>query len=794
MITRITPKNLFSVLALVTFLVGIPFSTFAKVATYNTTSLPTFYGSASADYFLGNMDLDSINLTINYEAKITNTDNGTNVGDGATVPFGSHLHLAFTPHQSTDIFWFGNGGPTDSPYGQWIQNAAPGAYGCFASDKLNNTPYPARDINSNSTPFFSYINLSINPPVESISPGPNLTCGSVSTASDGTASIDCTVTGGGSLNPTFTTADSYGQFHDRYQLSSGGGCYVTYGKSQVDQSMWATCRSILIDPFMCARTPSINTANGYGPDVPPQTISFNFTATAAPTPAAPTVTGSGGTTCQPGSFTFSGGTDPGGHQIKYGIDWNNDGVVDAWAPAAGYVNSGTSQVAAHTWGATGPQTFKVLTENDQGADSTFTSYTTSVAACPVAPVATLTDSNGGQVQSGSSATLNWSCTGSVTSASIDQGVGAVSPLSGGSVSSGPITAVKQFTLTCTGPGGSNTNSDTISLTPPPDLTPTGLTPSGTVAGQNTPFTGTVLNNGGSATPQFESSMYICPQGDSACKATGITMNIWQRIFAFFVNVAHAATQVKVVFSRMTLAAGASGNQTATYNFPTPGSYEIRYCVDLPKNEVTELDENNNCQNWTAFTVCPTGQLWNGTSCVLPTLSCSPSPSSVNPTNNVTWTANPQGYTPTTYVWTTPPGGAASTFTNSYNVSGAHYATVRAYNGTTDLTADCSPVTVNGSCGVTPNTSLTASPDLIGKGKTSTLTYSAGGFLPNTGTCTITGTDGSTWTTPTVDNLCTESGTHVTPPINARTVFTLHCTNGATDATATVNVSPSFTEF
>ncbi|KND51767.1 MAG: putative hemagglutinin/hemolysin-related protein [Parcubacteria bacterium C7867-001] len=70
---------------------------------------------------------------------------------------------------------------------------------------------------------------------------------------------------------------------------------------------------------------------------------------------------------------------------------------------------------------------------------------------------------------GQNLTLLWSTSGGATSASIDHGVGSISPLSSGSytfnpgVSPGTVT----FTMTATNAGGSNTCSATVTVTAPP---------------------------------------------------------------------------------------------------------------------------------------------------------------------------------------------------------------------------------------------------------------------------------------------------------------------------------------
>jgi phospholipase C len=79
-----------------------------------------------------------------------------------------------------------------------------------------------------------------------------------------------------------------------------------------------------------------------------------------------------------------------------------------------------------------------------------------------APTATLTASPTG-ITSGQTATLTWTTT-NATSASIDNGIGAVQPVSGGSVAVEP-SKTTTYTLTATGPGGSVTAQATVTVQP-----------------------------------------------------------------------------------------------------------------------------------------------------------------------------------------------------------------------------------------------------------------------------------------------------------------------------------------
>jgi hypothetical protein len=65
--------------------------------------------------------------------------------------------------------------------------------------------------------------------------------------------------------------------------------------------------------------------------------------------------------------------------VRYGVDWNMDGVAEVWVPAGvSYVNSGTSQSTTYSWSTTGIKTFQVLTQDAPGLNSSWATYTITV--------------------------------------------------------------------------------------------------------------------------------------------------------------------------------------------------------------------------------------------------------------------------------------------------------------------------------------------------------------------------------------------------------------------------------
>lgn len=69
----------------------------------------------------------------------------------------------------------------------------------------------------------------------------------------------------------------------------------------------------------------------------------------------------------------------------------------------------------------------------------------------------------GTITQGASSSLSWTST-NATSASINNGVGAVTPVAGGSVSVSPMTTTT-YTLTASGPGGQSTSQATVTVNP-----------------------------------------------------------------------------------------------------------------------------------------------------------------------------------------------------------------------------------------------------------------------------------------------------------------------------------------
>ena len=119
--------------------------------------------------------------------------------------------------------------------------------------------------------------------------------------------------------------------------------------------------------------------------IPTQTIPFTFIAKnvnpANRPPTTPTITGpvTGQTNI---SYDFSAlSTDPDNDTLRYGFDWNNDTTVDQWLPADGYVNPGVSQTGSRVWSVASTNTFQVLAQDSQGAQSNWVQHTITIEDC-----------------------------------------------------------------------------------------------------------------------------------------------------------------------------------------------------------------------------------------------------------------------------------------------------------------------------------------------------------------------------------------------------------------------------
>ncbi len=322
-------------------------------------------------------------VTINYPAVVTLTKSAqptVPISSGTTVNVGDILSFS-TPFQDTDISWFGTGYADDSPFGSWVSGAVPTdsnlysrgesvIWYCDANDQL----YVLYSVNTPDVTFDHYGSSA------------GLNC-------NNNGSV-CTVTSAGSVVMNVVFAETYGKFN-------GLNDFWYWGVS-----WWNAYYGTTLQVVYTLSTHVI----------PSETLHFTFTAVSSNNPpTAPTIVGP--TTGEPStSYSFSlTATDPDNDTIRYGLDWNNDTLVDQWVPSSGYINSGTSQSVNKLWPAVGTYTFKALTEDVNSGRSGWTSHTITIAnSCAIGIINNCgvmeTPSGGNSGTCTVSGTCNYTCT------------------------------------------------------------------------------------------------------------------------------------------------------------------------------------------------------------------------------------------------------------------------------------------------------------------------------------------------------------------------------------------------
>jgi hypothetical protein len=317
--------------------------------------------------------LGNPNVSIGYDFGIYDAASPTTlIPENSTVQSGKQVILKFNPYVSDNIFWFGTGYSLDSPFGEWRANAAPPARvnNKVICDSKDLTGQYTTSITGNYT-FDVYIPLVVDPATRSLGQLNGLTCGAASTNPDGSVTAACTVTGTGTISPTFNYGSTFGRFYYRYydlrdMTSIGWGTAGCYGNN-----------------IPLSLTSSIS--NPYTLAVAQQSFAYPLTVG----PASNTAPNTPSLTCPSGnvppgqdvSVTVSA-TDPDSDQVRYGVDWLNTGSVNSGWTA--YVPSGTAQTLTKTGGysSVGTYTITAWTQDSNGAQSAPASCQVNVSTSP----------------------------------------------------------------------------------------------------------------------------------------------------------------------------------------------------------------------------------------------------------------------------------------------------------------------------------------------------------------------------------------------------------------------------
>ena len=385
------------------------------------------------------------------------------------------------------------------------------------------------------------------------------------------------------------------------------------------------------------------------------------------------------------------------------------------------------------------------------------------AGTPPLPTATLTAAPT-TIISGDTSLLTYSCTNGATSASIDNGIGPVTPAAAGSFPVAP-TITTTYTLTCTNVAGTGTGTATVSLVPvPSDLISGAITPNTATEGVPVTLQTTISNIGLGSTVSGFTTLF---QRATDALGTGST---------------DLGTSLQGA-----LASSASAGASYSYTFPTNGTWFVRGCAD--KNSagdagtITETSEVNNCGPWTAVTVASGGG-GSISSCTV---------SSNNPLAGVpvTYTATLSGLATPPFTWTPSLpvvclGGAGSTNICTFTANGTYTMNVEAVNAPA---TSCSSVTV-GCVGPAPTGTLTAAKTRVQPGTATTISYNISGAVNSS--CSITGPNAPGTIGASACVVSPANGIFGTGIINTQTVYRLSC-DGNQLQQVIVNVVPIYKE-
>ena len=148
--------------------------------------------------------LNNPTVQINYYAEILDEGTGVVLPPNSKVTVGAKLLLQFFPHKSEHIYWFGSGGPFNSPFGEWRVNAAPPPrITCEQKDFIM----------TDAIGVSAYVPLVAHPPMHTMSGLEGLQCGALSDSGEGGAQTHCTAERVGAVNPVFNLGNTHGSFY-----------------------------------------------------------------------------------------------------------------------------------------------------------------------------------------------------------------------------------------------------------------------------------------------------------------------------------------------------------------------------------------------------------------------------------------------------------------------------------------------------------------------------------------------------------------------------------------------------
>ena len=200
--------------------------------------------------------------------------------------------------------------------------------------------------------------------------------------SDGTIDVSIPTSGFDDVVPSQTVSRAWD--------ANGGKKFQVRAAVSGFNSAWKPYTITISSPQQVVVNPQTQTNSNaedgtYRLPIPETVIISTLEAGDSDIPNPPTI--SGPTSGTPGTaYTYSFvATDPNGDDIRYRVDWDNNGTVDQTLPGAGYTASGAQLSASRSWSAVGTYTFQAHTEDDKGFSSGWTPYTVTIGVSTPPP-------------------------------------------------------------------------------------------------------------------------------------------------------------------------------------------------------------------------------------------------------------------------------------------------------------------------------------------------------------------------------------------------------------------------
>ena len=463
-------------------------------------------------------------------------------------------------------------------------------------------------------------------------------------------------------------------------------------------------------------------------------------------------------------------------------------VTSGWIPAS---SSGSQSV---TESITTQFTMTV-----SGAGGQTQCQTIVTVAPPPAPTCTLKANPTSLPYGGGLTTLSWTTTGA-TSASIDNGVGSVTPVNSGAKLIFAVTTTN-YTLTAKGPGGETTCAAAVTVAPPPpppaptctlSASPTAIQTGGssTLSWTTTNASAFSINQGiGSLAPVAAGSTSVSPTATITYTgtATGPGGTVHCAATVTVTSTPPPPAAPTCTLSASPAAIQTSGSSTLSWTTTNATSFSIDQSIG-PVIPVASGSKSVSPPTTTTYTGTATGPGGTVHCAATVTVTSTPPPPSA-PT--CTLSASPTSVSTgdyTTLTWTTT---HADTFTIDHGIGSVspavggsiHSGAITAdttFTGTvvspSGDTATCSAVvSVNGGGGGGggPTCSLTVSPTSYTTGGSATLSWGGSGISNvdiSNGVATATSSPGSAVVAPATVGSYTYTGT-----FHAQTGQTLTCT-------------------